>query len=84
MSGPTLSLAAPAPSVGDMRRRDRRTWCSTYLVCMVATLLVALIAVKTAPTQFSLALVLLLIIIGPRRHPAPPRRLPDRVLHGAG
>jgi hypothetical protein len=64
MFGSALSPAgAPALTVGDARRQDRRAWRSTYGLCMVATLVVALIAVRTAPTQFSLALVMLFVVV---------------------
>jgi O-antigen ligase len=59
----TTVTALPVPTVGHARRQDHRTWWSTYGLSMVATVVVALIAVSTAPTQFSLALVLLLIIV---------------------
>ncbi len=57
------TAATPVPTIGHARRADHRNWWSTYGLFMVATLFVALIAVRTAPTQFSLALVLLLIIV---------------------
>jgi hypothetical protein len=61
-SGFSSALGAPT-SVGDARRRDRFSWWLTYGACMAGTLLIALIAVRSAPDPFSLALVVFLIVV---------------------
>src|SRR5262252_4365950 len=55
-------IGAP-DSVRGAHRRARISWWSTYGFCIGGTLLVALIAVRTAPSQFSLAFILFVIIV---------------------
>jgi O-Antigen ligase len=52
----------PAVDVEGAIRRDRRSWWSAYGLCLAATLVMAVIASRTFPTPFSLALLLFLVV----------------------
>jgi hypothetical protein len=57
----SASAAQPAADVTAARRRSGRSWWSTYGFVLGATMLMALLATRTFPTPFSLALLLFLV-----------------------
>jgi hypothetical protein len=57
-------LAAPTPTVARVQREGTLTWWKSYSLYVAATSLVAALAVSTAPRPFSLAFVLLMVVVG--------------------
>src|SRR5262245_220217 len=64
MLGHTTSpaLAAPVADVDMARRRERRSWWTTYAICIGGTLIMAYLGVNTFPTPFSLAFLMFLVV----------------------
>jgi hypothetical protein len=56
------ALTGPVATVDEVRRRGRRSWWSGYALCIAGTLLIAVMAVKTFPTPFSLAFLMFVVV----------------------